>query len=151
MNTIVGSSNKPGNELKAILVPLIRAAGNEVFDVGDFDDGETGAVAAALAVCARVANGGGARGIVFCGSGVLEGIVCNKVPGIRAAIGHDVHCAHQCVEHSDANVLILGATVVGPWLAEDLIRAFLDAQFMSEREDFKARLVQLDEMERAWS
>ena len=73
------------------------------------------------------------------------------MPEIRAAIGHDVHCAHQCVEHSNANVLILGAMIVGPRLAEDLIRAFLDAQPMSTREDFIARLVQLTEMELAYS
>lgn len=150
MKVVVGGSTS-GQALKMTMVPLVELAGYEIIDVGDSEEAETGAIAAARTVCERVVSGGGWRGIVFCGTGVLEGIVCNKVPGIRAAIGHDVHCAHQCVEHSDANVLILGAMIVGPWLAEDLVKAFLTAHFMSTRDEFKERLVQLQDMEAIWS
>lgn len=150
MKVVLGGSCS-GLALKTAMAPLIELAGYQVIDEGESDTTEAGTIAAARTVCERVVSRTAWRGILFCGTGVLEGVVCNKVPGIRAAIGHDVHCAHQCVEHSDANVLILGAMVVGPWLAEDLVRAFLGAQFMSTREDFKARLVQLREMEAIWS
>ena len=64
---------------------------------------------------------------VVCGSGAGVAVAACKVPGIRAACAHDTYTAHQCVEHDDVNVLCLGARVIGPALAADVIRAFLGA------------------------
>ncbi len=72
------------------------------------------------------------RGIVLCGSGVGASVAANKVPGIRAAVCHDTYSAHQGVEHDDMNVLTLGARIIGPELAIELVRAFMSARFSGE-------------------
>jgi ribose 5-phosphate isomerase B len=66
--------------------------------------------------------------------------------GIRAAVCHDVHSAHQGVEHDDVNVMCLGAQIVGLWLARDLISAFLAARFSTDA-DFRRRVAKLHEMD----
>jgi RpiB/LacA/LacB family sugar-phosphate isomerase len=72
------------------------------------------------------------RGIVLCGSGVGASVAANKIPGIRAAVCHDTYSAHQGVEHDDMNVLTLGARIIGPELAIELVRAF-GPRFSGER------------------
>ena len=84
----------------------------------------------------------GLRGILVCGTGVGAVIAANKVKGIRAAVCHDVHSAHQAVEHDDVNVMCIGAQIVGPWLARDLIDAFLQATFVQDA-DFVRRVEKL--------
>jgi hypothetical protein len=66
--------------------------------------------------------------------------------GIRAAVCHDVHSAHQCVEHDDVNVMYIGAQIVGPWLAKDLVAPYLDAKFSTD-EEFRRRMAKLAEMD----
>jgi ribose 5-phosphate isomerase B len=70
--------------------------------------------------------------VLVCGSGVGASVAANKVPGIRAAICHDVYSAHQGVEHDDMNVLVLGGRIVGPALAQELVWAFVGAQFSGD-------------------
>jgi ribose 5-phosphate isomerase B len=93
-----------------------------------------------------VTGGRAERGILVCGTGIGASIAANKIPGIRAALCHDVHSAHQSVEHDDANVLCLGAQIVGEWLALDLVRAYLDARF-GGGEAFQRRLRKVAELE----
>lgn len=83
---------------------------------------------------------------MLCGTGVGAAIAANKVPGIRAAVCHDMYSARQAVEHDDVNVLCLGAWIVGPVIAEEVIRAFLNARFSTE-EQFRRRVAKLSEME----
>jgi ribose 5-phosphate isomerase B len=87
------------------------------------------------------------RGVLVCGSGVGAAIAACKVPGIRAAICHDVYSAHQGVEHDDMNVLCLGAEVVGAELAADLVSAFVGARF-DGGERYRRRLEKIEEIER---
>ena len=88
------------------------------------------------------------RGVLVCGSGVGASVAACKLPGIRAAICHDVYSAHQGVEHDDMNVLCLGSEVVGPSLARDLIDSFLAARFVGG-ERYVRRLKKIEDMERA--
>jgi ribose 5-phosphate isomerase B len=74
-------------------------------------------------------------------------MAANKIRGIRAALCHDTYSAHQCVEHDDANVLCIGAQVIGPKLAEEILRAFVGAQF-STAEEFRRRVRKLMKLER---
>ena len=97
-----------------------------------------------------VVAGRAERAVLVCGSGVGASIAACKLPGIRAAICHDVYSAHQGVEHDDMNVLCLGSDVVGPELAADLIRAFLAARF-DGGERYVRRLHKIEAMERAMS
>jgi ribose 5-phosphate isomerase B len=72
------------------------------------------------------------RGIIVCGSGAGVSIAANKFPGIRAAVCHDTYTAHQAVEHDDLNVVCIGARVIGPALALEIVEAFLGASFSGE-------------------
>jgi ribose 5-phosphate isomerase B len=119
-----------GFPLKAHVVEQIRAAGHEVIDCGakelvpgdDYPD-------YALAVAEAVRSGRAERGIVVCGSGVGVSVAANKIPGIRASMCHDTFSARQGVEDDAMNVLCLGARVIGPELASEVIKAFLGAKF----------------------
>ena len=89
------------------------------------------------------------RGILICGSGVGVSVVANKIPGIRAGLCHDTYSARQGVEHDDINVLVLGARVIGPELALELVRTFLAARFSGEERHVR-RLGKVKEMERKY-
>ena len=80
----------------------------------------------------RSCGGEAERGVLICGSGVGASVAACKLPGIRAAICHDVYSAHQGVEHDNMNILCLGSEVIGAELATDLIRAFLAGRFRGE-------------------
>ena len=95
-----------------------------------------------------ILGGEAERGVLVCGSGVGASVAACKLPGIRAAICHDVYSAHQGVEHDDMNVLCLGSEVVGPSLARDLIDTFLAARF-DGGERYVRRLKKIEDMERA--
>jgi ribose 5-phosphate isomerase B len=79
-----------------------------------------------------ITSGQAERGILICGSGVGACIAANKIKGIYAAICHDTYSAHQGVEHDNMNVLCLGARIIGPELAKELVTAFLSARFSNE-------------------
>jgi ribose 5-phosphate isomerase B len=85
--------------------------------------------------------------VLICGSGVGASVAACKLPGIRAAICHDVYSAHQGVEHDDMNVLCLGSEVVGAELAADLVRTFLAAEF-GAGERYLKRLAMIEDLER---
>jgi ribose 5-phosphate isomerase B len=94
-----------------------------------------------------IGRGDAERAVFVCGSGVGASVAACKVPGIRAAVCHDVYSAHQGVEHDDMNVLCLGSDIVGPELATDLIRTFLLARF-NGGERYVRRLEKIEQMER---
>ena len=101
----------------------------------------------AMPVAEAVASGEVERGIVVCGSGVGACIAVNKVRGVRASMCHDIYSAHQGVEHDDVNVICLGAQIIGLNLAEEILKAFLDAEFSTE-DHFRRRVEKLSELER---
>ena len=94
-----------------------------------------------------ILRGGAQRGVFVCGSGVGASVAACKLPGIRAAICHDVYSAHQGVEHDDMNVLCLGSEVVGPSLARDLVTTFVAARF-DGGERYGKRLEMIEDLER---
>jgi ribose 5-phosphate isomerase B len=145
MRIVVGSDHA-GFPLKAELVDHIRSLGHEVEDVGSFDSAPVDFPDIARALTGRVLAGTTHRGLMVCGTGVGAAIAANKVAGIRAAVCHDVHSAHQSVEHDDVNVMCIGAQIVGPWLARDLVSAFLSAEFSTD-EEFRRRVAKLAAMD----
>jgi ribose 5-phosphate isomerase B len=147
MRIAIGSDHA-GFPMKAHVVAEVKKLGHEVTDVGSHDPSPVDFPDIASKVCARIAAGEAERGILVCGTGVGAAIAANKLAGIRAAVLHDVHCAHQAVEHDDVNVMCLGAQIVGPWLASDLLRTYLAARF-DDNEDFRRRVAMLDAMDRA--
>ena len=145
MKLVIGSDHA-GFSLKQELAEGLRQSGHEVFDVGSYDPNPVDFPDIAKAVCAKLREGGAERGLMVCGTGVGASIAANKIRGIRAAVCHDVHSAHQAVEHDDVNIMCIGAQIVGPWLARDLVAAFLAARF-DNSEDFARRVQKLHAME----
>ena len=121
-----------GFPLKETVIRTVEVAGHTVLDLGVFTPEPSDYPDAALAVGQALQQGEADRGILLCGSGVGVNIAANKLRGIRASVCHDVYSAHQSVEHDDMNVLCLGARVIGPGLAVDLVNTFLRTSFSGE-------------------
>ena len=121
-----------GFPLKDRIKALVEELGHEVLDVGAYDTVPSDYPDFAKAVAEAIAKGQAERGVLVCGSGVGASIAANKVPGVRAAVCHDTYSARQGVEHDDMNVLCMGARVISPEVACDLVRAFLGAVFSGE-------------------
>ncbi len=146
MRIVIGSDHA-GFALKEPLVRALMEWGHEVEDVGGYTTAEVDFPDIAGRLCGVILAERAERGVMVCGTGIGACMAANKVPGIRAALCHDVYSAHQCVEHDHANVCCLGAQIVGEWLARDLLHAYLDARPSTE-EHFLRRLAKLAEMER---
>jgi len=131
MKLVVGSDHA-GFQLKNEMASLLKSLGHDVLDVGAYDERPSDYPDFAEAVGHAVLDGRAERGVLICGSGVGASVAANKLVGIRAGMCHDTYSAHQGVEHDSINVLVLGSRVVGVKLAEDLVKAFLGAQFTQE-------------------
>ena len=147
MKIVIGSDHA-GFPLKADVIAVLEELGHVVEDIGSFTPEPVDFPDIAGLLCKKVRDGAAERGILVCGTGVGAAIAANKVNGIRAAVCHDVHSAHQSVEHDDVNVMCIGAKIVGPWLARDLVVAYLEAEF-DRNEDFVRRVEKLTAMEQA--
>lgn len=145
MKLIVGADHA-GYELKAVVVNSLRERGYEVEDVGTHSSDPVDFPDITRRVCDPVRQGTYDRGMLVCGTGIGASMAANKFPGIRAALAHDIYSAHQCVEHDDANVLCLGAQIVGEQVALDLIRTYLAAELRPE-EQFKRRIAKMTQLE----
>ena len=126
------AADHAGYALKDELAAKLAQQGHDIMDLGAHSAAPVDYPDSAEAVAAVIRNDQVDRGIIVCGSGAGVSIAANKFPGIRAAVCHDTYTAHQAVEHDDLNVLCLGARVVGPSLALDLVLAFLGASFSTE-------------------
>ena len=146
MKLAIGSDHA-GFPMKGPVMDILRSWGHSVKDCGSYTPEPVDFPDIAAAVCDEVKNRRAERGIMVCGTGIGACIAANKVSGIRAALCHDTYSAHQCVEHDDANVLCMGAWIVGIKVAEEILRAYLGAEF-SASEEFRRRVRKLGEMER---
>ncbi|MFQ5913932.1 MAG: ribose 5-phosphate isomerase B [Nitrospinota bacterium] len=131
MRVVLGADHA-GFELKEGLAASLRGGGYQIVDVGAHSDASVDYPDFAEAVGLAVLDGRADRGVLVCGSGVGASVAANKLPGIRAGLCHDGYSAHQGVEHDDMNVLVLGGRVIGPALAQELVVAFLGAEFSGE-------------------
>jgi ribose 5-phosphate isomerase B len=136
-----------GFVLKNEAAAFLRSKGHEVVDFGAYqmdsaDDYPDFVIPLARAIAERAVE----RGVAICGSGVGASVAANKIPGIRAGLIHDGFSAHQGVEDDDMNVLCLGARVIGPALALELIETFLNATF-SGAVRHQRRLAKLHKLE----
>jgi ribose 5-phosphate isomerase B len=138
-----------GVKLREKILEVLAELGHESVDLGtdapqppiDYPD-------KAREIGEAIRSGEAERGVLCCGSGVGASVAASKIPGIRAAICHDVYSAHQGVEHDDMNVLCLGSEVVGAELAADLVRAFVRARFEGG-ERYVRRLQKVEQLENA--
>lgn len=121
-----------GYDLKQHIAALLAGSGVTVIDLGTHSTDPVDYPDFAAAVGRAVTDGRADRGIVICGSGAGACVAANKLKGIRAAVAHDTYTAHQAVEHDDVNVLCLGSRVIGQNVADELVRAFVSAEFSHE-------------------
>jgi ribose 5-phosphate isomerase B len=121
-----------GFPLKAQLLAGIAREGHQALDLGTHSSAPVDYPDVARSLGEALMRGEIERGVLVCGSGVGVSIAANKLPGVRAAVCHDVYSAHQGVEHDELNVLTLGARVIGSALADELLTAFLRARFSAE-------------------
>ncbi|HBJ31749.1 MAG TPA: ribose 5-phosphate isomerase B [Dehalococcoidia bacterium] len=146
MKIVIGGDHA-GHPMKGPVTKALEGWGHEVTDLGvhtDTEDADFSDIA--QLVCDEIRAGRADKGVMVCGTGVGAAIAANKGPGIRAALCHDVYSAHQCVEHDDVNVLCMGAQIIGIKLAEDILSAFLNAEFSID-EHFRRRVAKLTDME----
>ncbi len=135
-----------GFPLKETVAAVVKMAGHEPLDLGAYNSDRVDYPEYAKKVAQAVLEGRADRGILLCGSGVGVCIAANKIKGIYAGVCHDTYSAHQAVEHDDMNVLCLGARIIGPETAAEIVRAFLGATFSNE-ERHKRRVGQIHDIE----
>jgi ribose 5-phosphate isomerase B len=134
------SADHAGFPLKEEVRAYLTKAGHELVDLGAYDgDHPDDYPDYAEKVGDAIRQGVAKRGILICGSGVGVCVAANKIPGIRAGMCHDTYSAHQGVEHDDMNVIVLGARIIGPLLAYEVVDAFIAAKFIANEERFARR------------
>lgn len=147
---IVIAGDHNGFELKARITDRLTARGHQVEDRGGHDAEEVVDYPPLCAdVCHRVLDGRADRAIVIGGSGQGEQIACNKIRGVRAGLCHCLFTARISRAHNDANVLVMGAKVVGPELADEIVDLWLGTEFKGGRHQL--RLDQIAALERGES
>ena len=122
-------SDEAGFVLKGQLIALLAEEGQQVVDFGCHSQDPVDYPDVAFDVARAVAAGHHDRAILICGTGIGMAIAANKVPGVRAAQAHDPYSAERARKSNDAQVLALGARVIGPELAKSIVRAWLQAEF----------------------
>lgn len=145
MRVAIGSDHA-GFALKAHLVDTLQSLGHTADDLGTFSTEPCDYPLICAEVARTVVSGTADRGIVLGGSGQGEQIAANKVHGSRAALCNDLYTARLARAHNDANVLSIGARVVAPELADEILALFLDTPFEGGRH--VRRVEQLAEIER---
>ncbi|MDE3199813.1 MAG: ribose 5-phosphate isomerase B [Acidobacteriota bacterium] len=136
---LVIASDHAGFPLKEEVRAYLSKAGHEMVDLGAYNAEPSDYPDFAEKVGLAIKEGVSKRGILICGSGVGVCVAANKMPGIRAGMCHDTYSAHQGVEHDDMNVVVLGARIIGPALAFEVVDAFIRAEFIAKEERFVRR------------
>jgi ribose 5-phosphate isomerase B len=145
MTTIAIGADHAGFELKSHLIGLLRGEGHVIIDHGTDSTAAVDYPPICAAVGRSVRDGDAALGIVIGGSGQGEQLSANKVRGVRAALCNDLYTARLARAHNDANVLSIGARVVGTGLAEEILATFLTTEFEGGRH--ARRVAEISELE----
>lgn len=141
-------SDHGGFRLKEIVKEYLRKENISFEDFGTLSEASTDYPDFAQKVAEAVASGLYDKGILICGTGIGVAIAANKVPGIRAALCHDVFSARASREHNDANILTMGERVIGPGLALEVVKTWLAAEFTGGRHG--CRVDKIREIERKY-
>jgi ribose 5-phosphate isomerase B len=144
-NRIALSSDHTAIPLRQAIAAHIAAKGWEVVDIGPTTSESTDYPQHGKAAARLVASGDCRLGIVLCGSGQGIMMAANKVEGIRCGVCSDTFSARMIRQHNDANMLSIGARVVGDWLALDIVDAFLTAPFEGGRHATRVAMIGVPE------
>ncbi|HHT16366.1 MAG TPA: ribose 5-phosphate isomerase B [Papillibacter sp.] len=122
-------SDHGGFELKKALLDVLNKQGIEVKDFGTYSCDSCDYPAIAGDVCRAILSGECDRGVLICGTGIGMSMAANRFSGIRAALCSEPYSAEMTRRHNDANILVLGARVIGPGLAEKILDIYLNTPF----------------------
>ena len=148
-HSVAIGADEAGYALKQELADFLRGLGCAVEDFGcdgaavDYPD-------VAERVALAVADGTYARGVLVCGTGIGMAIAANKVPGVRAAQAHDTYSAERARLSNDAQIVTLGARVIGPELAKSIVRTWLGAEFAGDSSPSITKVRKLIEIDRRY-
>jgi ribose 5-phosphate isomerase B len=134
-------SDHAGFRLKQLMVAVLKEIGDEVVDIGTTNEDSCDYPQFGAEVGRKVVADPGAMGIIVCGTGIGISIAANKVPGVRAALVHDDFTAAAARAHNDANVIALGARVVGSGVAESAVLMFRRTEFAAGRHQRRIDLI----------
>ncbi len=143
---IAVAADHAGFPIKSRVIEEVRRMGHEPVDLGTNSTDPVDYPDYALAVAKAIHSGKAERAVLVCGSGAGACVAANKFKGIRAATCHDTFSAHQAVEDDGLNVMCLGARVVGPELAIELVRTYLNANF-SDLDRHRRRVAKVEGFE----
>ena len=142
MPRIVLSSDHAAIDLRQAIADHLSAAGHTVTDICPTPPESTHYPIHGKAAAEQVAKGEADLGIILCGTGQGIMMAANKVPGIRCGVCSDTFSARMIREHNNANMLSIGARVVGDALALDIVDAFLDAEFEGGRHATRVDMIE---------
>lgn len=148
MKIAIGSDHG-GVDLKEEIINFLKSENYNVKDFGPNSKASCDYPDYALPLAEAVVANEFDLGILVCGTGIGISIAANKVPGIRAALCSDTFSAHATREHNNANILALGARVVGTGLALDIVKTFLNAKFEGDRH--QGRIDKIADIENKYS
>ncbi len=146
MSIAIGSDHV-GFALKNVIKAQLEQWGYEVEDYGCYSEEAVSYPRYGQKVAEAVAAGKHERGILICGTGIGMAIVANKVAGIRAAQCHDIYSAERARKSNDAQIMTMGARVIGPELARSLVRVWLDSEFAGQTSPSYPKVQEIMEVE----
>ncbi|GEL77260.1 ribose 5-phosphate isomerase B [Tenuibacillus multivorans] len=132
---VVLSSDHGGVNIRKEIASLLDEMKIQYEDIGCDCEGSVDYPDYGIPAAERVANGEFDFGILVCGTGIGMSMTANKVKGVRCALVHDVFSAKMTRQHNDANVIAMGERVIGPGLAREIVKAFLESEFEGGRHE----------------
>ncbi|HEY9899355.1 MAG TPA: ribose 5-phosphate isomerase B [Pantanalinema sp.] len=134
-------SDHAGFDLKEALEAWLLSQGHVVSDLGCHDTTRTDYPPIAHALAREITSGRAERGVLVCGSGIGVSIAANRIEGARAALVNEPVSARLAREHNDANIVCLGARLVGPDMAQEILRVFLETPFEGGRHEARVAMI----------
>lgn len=141
MKIAIGNDHA-ATELKMEIMEYVKSLGHEVINLGTDGKESCNYPEFGEKVGRAVVSGEADCGILICGTGVGISIAANKVRGVRCGVCSDTATAHLIKEHNNANIIAFGARIVGHELAKDIVKAYLEAEFMGERHQSRIDMIQ---------
>lgn len=129
MKIVIGC-DEAAYKMKELLKEYIGKKGHEVIDVGVYNEDPSLYPDTAEKVCLKITDGTCERGIILCGTGIGMAITANKIPGIRAAVAHDIFSLERMIKSNNCQVLCMGARIIAPQSAQLLIDRWLEIEFV---------------------
>lgn len=138
------ASDHAGIDMKKLVVSFLEKQGYQPDDMGPKVRKSVNYPCFGKKVAKAVAEGRAPLGILICGTGIGMSITANRFPGVRAALVHDTFTARMAKAHNNANVLVLGGRVLGPALAEDIVKTWLETKFEGGRHQDRLDMIDGD-------